>query len=96
MRLLGVAAPVWVPAAVLQAADLAFGELPLYRSGDHPLAALMDVSSAKAQAAGLVLTNPAQSIADMRAWCQGRGLDRPLSAKREAALIQAARMAPGA
>ena len=96
MCLLGVAAPVWVPAAVLQAADLAFGELPLYRSADSPLAALMDVSSAKAQAAGLVLTDPAQSIRDMRAWCQGRVLGRPLSAEREAALIHAARQAAGA
>ena len=96
MQLLGVAAPVWVPAAVLQAANLAFGELPLYRQADHPLAALMDVSSAKARAAGLVLTDPAQSIFDMRAWCQGRALGRPLSAEREAALIQAARAARAA
>ena len=96
MGLLGVAAPVWVPAAVLQAADLAFGELPLYRHADHPLAALMDVSSGQAQAAGLVLTDPAQSIGDMRAWCQGRALGRPLSAQREAALIRAARLGAGA
>lgn len=96
MQLLGVAAPVWVPAAVLQAADLAFGELPLYRPADSPLAALMDVSSAKARAAGLALTDPAQSIRDMQAWCQGRTLGRPLSAEREAALIQAARQAAGA
>ena len=93
MQLLGVAAPVWVPAAVLQAADLAFGELPLYRPAHSAMAALMDVSSAKAQAAGLVLTDPAQSIRDMRAWCQGRALGRPLSAERETALIAAARRA---
>ena len=96
MQLLGVAAPVWVPAAVLQAADLAFGELPLYRPAGSPLAALMEVSSAKAQAAGLVLTDPAQSIRDMQAWCQGRVLGRPVSAEREAALIRAARQAAGA
>ena len=95
MQLLGVAAPVWVPAAVLQAADLAFGELPLYRHADHPLAALMDVSSAQAQAAGLVVTDPARSIHDMQAWCRGRALGRPLSAEREAALIQAAGAAAG-
>ena len=95
MQLLGVAAPVWVPAAVLQAADLGFGELPLYRHAGSALAALMDVSSAKAQAAGLVLTEPALSIADMRAWCQARALGRPLSAERELALIQAARAAAG-
>jgi len=96
MHLLGVAAPVWVPAPVLQAAGLGFGELPLYRDAGNPLATLMDVSSAKAQAAGLVLTEPAQSIADMRAWCRGRALGRPLSAEREAALIQAARVAGAA
>lgn len=96
MQLQGVAAPVWVPAAVLQAANLAFGELPLYRQADHPLAALMDVSSAKARAAGRVLTDPAQSILDRRAWCQGRALGRPLSAEREAALLQAARAARAA
>ena len=56
----------------------------------------MDVSSGQAQAAGLVLTDPAQSIGDMRAWCQGRALGRPLSAQREAALIRAARLGAGA
>lgn len=95
MQALGVAAPVWVPATVLHAADLAFGELPLYRHASHPLAALMDVSSAKAQAAGLLLTDPAQSIRDMQAWCQGRALGRTLSAQREAALMAAARRAAG-
>ena len=93
MHLLGVADPVWVPAAVLQAADLAFGELPLYRAADHPLAALMDVSPARAQAAGLVLSEPAQTLRAMQDWIRGRALGRPLSAEREAALIAAARRA---
>ena len=44
----------------------------------------------------LAAAGPAQSILDMRAWCQGRALGRPLSAEREAALIQAARAARAA
>ena len=90
LQRLDVADPVWVPWSVLQAADLAFGELPLYRPAHSPLAALMDVSSAKAQAAGLVLTDTATTLRDLRAWCDGRALGRPLSAEREAALIPAA------
>lgn len=62
---LGLRQPVWVPAAALQ--GLSFQQLPLYRGPGHPFAALMHVSSARAQAAGLRLTDPAATLQHIRA-----------------------------
>ncbi|MFY9514028.1 MAG: NAD-dependent epimerase/dehydratase family protein, partial [Rubrivivax sp.] len=61
VALLGLQQPVWVPAPALQ--HLSFNDLPLYRGPGHAFAALMQISSAKAQAAGLVLSTPAQTLA---------------------------------
>lgn len=61
VALLGHAAPRWVPVA-----NPRFQDWPLYRPPGSPLAPLMDVSSARAQAAGLVLTPAAETFAAMR------------------------------
>lgn len=89
MRILAPPQPVWVPAAILAAASLSFLELPLYRSEGGPRSSLMDVSSARARAAGL--TDPAASAADTRAWLQGQALPLGLPPAREAELIRLAR-----
>lgn len=70
IEMLGVQQPVWVPASVLQAAGLSFIDLPLYRHDSEPRASLMDVSNAKACAAGLTLRSPEASLRDMQAWLQ--------------------------
>lgn len=68
IEMLGVGQPAWVPADVLQAAGLSFVDLPIYRHDSEPRASLMDVSNAKACAAGLQLRSPEASLRDMQAW----------------------------
>lgn len=87
MHLLGAENPVWVGAETLQSAGLTFNELPLYRPELGARASLMDVSSEKAQAAGLKLTDPARTVRDVRDWCQTREIPRVLSAERETELM---------
>ena len=91
LALLGAPDLVWVPAAVLLDADLAFGELPMYRPERGTFAGLMDLSNERARAAGLTLTEPAVTARDMQAWCAGREPPLPLTPEREAALIALAR-----
>lgn len=92
LTMLGAQQPVWVPGDLLDAAELRFGELPLYRRENGPRASLMDICNDKAQAAGLVLTAPEQTAADTWAWC-ARMPPSPetLSPQREAELIALAR-----
>lgn len=94
VQLLGAQQPVWVPGEVLDAAQLRFGELPLYRREHGPRASLMDICTDKARAAGLVLTPPAQTAADTWAWC-ARMPPSPetLSPQREAELMAQVRTA---
>ena len=96
VELLAPSHHVWVPAALLQSAGLSFQELPLYRPEKSALAGLMDVSHHRAQAAGLQLTDPLQTLQDVRAEVQTHGPypgspsspSRPLlTLEREAALI---------
>lgn len=91
MVLIGATDPVWVPADIINAAGLAFNELPLYRQEHGPRASLMDVSSEKAQRAGLTLTDPAISLRDMREWITGRNQPLASSRERERELIAVAR-----
>lgn len=78
---------VWVPAPVLQSADLSFQELPLYRPERSALAGLMDVSNQRALAAGLRLTEPRQTLQDVLADKLTHAHIPLLTAEREAALI---------
>jgi 2'-hydroxyisoflavone reductase len=91
LTMLGAQQPVWVPGDLLDAADLRFGELPLYRREHGPRASLMDICTDKARAAGQVFTTPAQTAADTWAWCS-RMPPSPdtLSPQREAELIDQA------
>ena len=91
IALIGAANPVWVPTDIVNAAGLTFNELPLYRQENGPRASLMDISSEKAQRAGLTLTDPAISLRDMRHWLAGRDRPLALSVDRERQLIAMAR-----
>jgi 2'-hydroxyisoflavone reductase len=91
MHIIGAKDFIWVPAEIIAAAGLTFVELPLYRPERGPRASLMDVSSERAQAAGLTLSDPAATAAAMGAWLVGREPPQALSREREAELIAAAR-----
>ena len=91
MRVLGVEHPVWVSADLLQSANLDNRELHLYRPEHGKWSSLMDVSSEKAQAAELILTDPAVTAHDTHAWNLGLELPHALSPEREAELIKIAR-----
>lgn len=93
IALLGVRQPVWVPAALLQAAALDFNQLPLWRPAGSPRAGLMDVDATRALADGLRLRAPAATLADVRTACQGQPWTPALAPDVEAALVQAARQA---
>jgi len=94
ITLLGVRQPVWVPAALLQAAALDFTQLPLWRPAGSPRAGLMDVDARRALAAGLRLREPVSTLADVRAACQGQSWTPALAPDLEAALIQRALSLP--
>ena len=59
LTILGAKNPIWTPPAQ-------FPPLPLYRPEHGRLASLMDVSSARAQAAGLTLTPPERTARDIQ------------------------------
>ena len=59
---------------VLRAAGLTESELPLYRRDGGPRSAIMHVDNARAVRAGLTLTDPRVTAADMRAWLTGADL----------------------
>jgi Nucleoside-diphosphate-sugar epimerases len=93
LRVLSAEQPVWVPAEILREAGLTFVDLPLYRP-EHGArgarASLMDVSSDRAQAAGLTLTDPALTAQDTRAWSKPLNLLPALPPGREAELMRRA------
>ncbi|MBI5836134.1 MAG: NAD-dependent epimerase/dehydratase family protein [Candidatus Eisenbacteria bacterium] len=90
--ILGAERVAWVGARVLEAANLSFLELPLYRPERGPRSGLMDVSNERACAAGLVLTEPAVTARDTGDWMRDREMPATaLSPAREADLIAASR-----
>ncbi len=95
VRTLGAKRVVWVATDLLHASGLTEFELPLFRPEHGPRSGLMDVSSERAQAAGLVLTSPEETVrwvrAWVRAWVQGREYVPALSLEREAELLRLAR-----
>ncbi|HEY0736292.1 MAG TPA: NAD-dependent epimerase/dehydratase family protein [Herpetosiphonaceae bacterium] len=91
LRVLGAQNLVWVPAEILQSAGLTFVDLPLFRPEHGERSSLMDVSNERAQAAGLTLTDPADTAQAVREWLQGQDLPLALAPEREAELIRRAR-----
>jgi 2'-hydroxyisoflavone reductase len=91
--IIGATEAVWVRADILESANLSFRELPLYRPERGPRAGLMDVSSERAQAAGLTLTVPAITAQDTLAWSQAADHPEALSPEREAELMRLAKAA---
>jgi 2'-hydroxyisoflavone reductase len=95
MGVLGAQHIIWVPADIISAAGLTFLDLPLFRPEHGPRSSLMDVSNARARAAGLTLTDLAITVRDVRAWLHGRSLPLALAPAREAELIHLARQRTG-
>jgi 2'-hydroxyisoflavone reductase len=92
MQALGAEHPVWVSTEILRASGLTFQEqLPMFRPEHGARSGLMDVSSEKAQAAGLILTDPAITVRDTRAWSLGANIPLALPPDREAELIRISR-----
>jgi 2'-hydroxyisoflavone reductase len=90
IAMLGVMDPVWVSAEILRQAGVTEFELPLFRSEHGPRSGLMDICNARAQRAGLTLTEPQETLAATRRWLAGQNRSRPLSATRERELINRA------
>lgn len=91
MQTLGVATATWVPSEVIRTAGVTSAELPLFVEDDAPYCGIMDVSAARAAAAGFTVTDPATTIADTAAWLREAPVKPALSAERERELIAAAR-----
>lgn len=89
-EVLGVAKPVWVPAAWLR--ELDFQQLPLYRHAQGPRVGLMNIDTARARAAGLETRAPELTARDTRAWLRSQPA-RPsaLAPALEVALLARAR-----
>jgi len=81
------AQPVWVEAATLEAQGLGWSELPVYIPAGGEQGGLMDVSSDRAQAAGLTLTDPVTTARDTRAWSAGAPQKSFLTREREAEVL---------
>ena len=91
LRVLGAENIVWVPADIIEAAGLTFVEMPLYRPERGDRSSLMDVSTERARAAGLTLTDPRVTCRDTREWLRGSTAPAPLPPEQEAELIRLAR-----
>lgn len=91
LETLGAQNLVWVPQEIITAAGLTEFELPLYRPAGGPRSGLMHVSNERAIATGLVLTDPATTVKDVRAWLCGRDQAPALAPEREATLIKMSR-----
>lgn len=88
---LGITSPVWVNASGLEALGLTVTELPLYLPNGSPQAALMDISAARATAAGFTQTDARTTIADTRAWLRQYPMTPVLTQERERDAITYAR-----
>ncbi len=91
-EMLGVQRPVWVPAEVIDAAGVT--ELQLFVPERHAYAGLMDMSSVRAQHAGMTLTEPTATLASVRAWLEDHPAELALTPQREREVIHAARERP--
>jgi 2'-hydroxyisoflavone reductase len=91
VSMLGVEHPVWVPAPLIDDAGLTFVEMPLYRPNGSERSSLLHVSHDRASAAGLTLTDPQITIADVREWLRVHPVPPALSPERERDLIARAR-----
>jgi 2'-hydroxyisoflavone reductase len=77
----------WVAGTVLAEAGVTESELPLYRANGGPRSGLMHIDNRRALAAGLELTETADTIHHVREWLRGRDDQPALSPRREAELI---------
>lgn len=85
---LNIQNPVWIPVANMEGSAAELARFPLYvpaHSKQHAL--FMNVSAAKAIAAGLLHTPAATTIADTREWSQKQDYPNAITRVQEAELI---------
>jgi 2'-hydroxyisoflavone reductase len=87
MGVLGATDVVWVSTDIINAAELTFVELPLFRPNGSERSSLMHVSHDRASAAGFTLTEPQATVADVRAWLTEHPVTPALAPDRERELI---------
>lgn len=87
MRLLGVERPAWTDARTLRDGGVTFAELPLYIPNGGPRSNLMHVSCERARAAGLELSDPADTVRSVREWLRGTSVKPALAPERERELL---------
>lgn len=85
----GEAEPVWVGRAALEAQQVGPRDLPIWLPADSAQGGLMDVSSDRAQAAGLSLTDPQQTARDTRRWSAHTPQKAFLTPEREGEVLTA-------
>lgn len=98
-QLLNVKMADWVPAEKLQAMNLSFRELPLYRPRLTMGASYMNVANSKAAASGFKVSDFSQTLSRVSCWFESSPLDEVfpdglqdefLSRKKELELLNAA------
>lgn len=90
VALLGQADVVWVPSEVIDASGLTGAQVPLFVPRGSGYAGVMDVSHARAEAAGFTTTDPSTTIADTRAWLRTHPFTAALTPDLERRAIAAA------
>lgn len=91
VRLLAPRDVAWVPSSVIQSAELGPAQVPMFVPRGSGYAGVMDVSAARAFAAGFTTTDPARTIADTREWLRSHPFQPALTAEVERDLIAKAR-----
>ncbi len=90
VELLGPADVTWVPPDVIEASGLTGAQVPLFVPRGSGYAGVMDVSAARALAAGFTTTDPARTIADTREWLRTRPFTAALTPDLERRAIASA------
>lgn len=81
------ARPVWVAGATLEAQGVGWRELPAWVPAGGAQGGVMDVSSERAQAAGLAHTDPLTTARDTRAWSANAPQKSFLTPERETEVL---------
>ncbi|WP_019587960.1 SDR family oxidoreductase [Deinococcus apachensis] len=81
------ARPVWVDEATLEAQEVGWRELPVWLPAMSEQGGLMDMSSDRAQAAGLIHSGPLTTARDTRAWSTDTPQKPFLTPEREAEVL---------
>lgn len=88
LQALGAQDVHWTTPEQLEKAGATIYDLPIYLPDNNEQAGLMDMDNARALAAGLTLTDAAQTARDTRAWSERANLSYALTPEREAEILR--------